>query len=255
MLREGGFIERALGIYQTLIELHLDSSSNDFNQRLNDFELNWSKKKIYFGEHCDINNPVDYLDKELALLSENENRLFNSSFQSWLSIEQLRIDFYQLKIVNHGIHFHSELVRSLSDSSQIDNEILNISFAQFIRPFIFQIKDQREILQLIIYYLHFLNALPQSKISLEILQRLKISLSNHFHEQFFLEQELRSFHSFLQPIETIRSEERFSMEYISKVYEQLINIPILKSYQIDFILLYWYYLGENLLELRQQSNS
>ena len=255
VLHEGGFIERALGIYQTVLELHFDSSSNDFLKRVDDFEQNWSTKKVYFGEHCDIDNPVEYIDKELALLSETENRRFDSSFHSWLTIEQLRLDFYQLKILNHGIHFHSELVQTLADSSQIDHEISNISFARFIRPFIFQIKDQRQIIQLILYYLHFLNAIPQSKIFQEILHRLKISLSNHFQEQFFLEQEFRPLHLLLNPMETIRSEEKFSMEYISNVYEQLINTPALKSYQIDFILLYWYYLGENLVELRQQSNS
>ena len=253
VLREAGFTERALGIYQTMIELHLDTSG-DFIQRLNETEENWSKKSVHFGEECQIENPVQYLEKELSLLSETENRLFNSTFQSWLSVEQLRMDFYQLKVLNHAIHFHSNLLHSLTDTSQIDHEISNLSYSRLIRPYVFQIKDQRQIIQLIFYYLHFLNGLPQSSIIHEVCNRLKISLSNQFHEQFILEQEFRPLCQFLNPNQILRTEERFSMEYISKVYEQLIANPSLKSYQIDFILLYWYYLAENLLELRSENN-
>ena len=43
------------------------------------------------------------------------------------------------------------------------------------------------------------------------------------------------------------------MEYISKVYEQIIAIPALKLYKIEFIIIYWYYLAANILEVKQQS--
>jgi len=218
-------------------------------------EFLFEKKICFFsfGEQNKLGNEIEYIEKELSLLSENENRLFNSIYQSWISIEQLRIDFYQLKILNHGIHFHSKLLQSLTDSSQIDNDISNISFQRFIRPFIFQLIDQRQFLQLIIYYLYFLNGLPQLTIVQEILNKFKISLSNHLQEQLFLDNEFIQLYPLIHPIITIRTEEKFSMEYISRVYEQIILIPSLKSYQIEFILLYWYYLAANILELKQQS--
>jgi hypothetical protein len=206
-----------------------------------------------FGERLEIENPISYIDKELSLLSENENRLFNSSYQSWILIEQSRIDFYQFKILNHNIHFHSNLLQSLTDSSQIDNDISNISFQRFIRPFLFQLNDQRQLIQLIIYYLHFLNGLPELNILQEIFNKFKISLSNHFQEQLFIENEFIQLYSLIHPIKLIRTEDKFSLEYISKVYQQIISIPSLKSYKIEFILLYWYYLAANILELKQQS--
>jgi hypothetical protein len=206
-----------------------------------------------FGERLEIENPISYIDKELSLLSENENRLFNSSYQSWILIEQSRIDFYQFKILNHNIHFHSNLLQSLTDSSQIDNDISNISFQRFIRPFLFQLNDQRQLIQLIIYYLHFLNGLPELNILQEIFNKFKISLSNHFQEQLFIENEFIQLYSLIHPIKLTRTEDKFSLEYISKVYQQIISIPSLKSYKIEFILLYWYYLAANILELKQQS--
>lgn len=256
VLRNSGYCERALGIYQTMIELHLDLIGDDkidFSKRLDTIEKNWDTEKVRFGEINKIENEIEYIEKELSLLSIEENRLFNSTYQSWISIEQLRIDFYQKKILNHNIHFYSQLNQTLTDSSQIDNEILNISFQQYIRPFIFQLIEQKQLLQIIIYYLDFLNALPQLNIIQEILSKFKISLSNHLYEQLFLDNEFKQFYPFINPMKILRTEEKFSMEYISKIYEHIISIPSLKSYQIEFILLYWYYLAENTLEIKQQS--
>lgn len=254
ILREAGYCERALGIYQAMIELHVNTTDN-FSKRLEAMEKTWDTEKVRFGEQDRKENQIEYIETELSSLSEQENRLFNSTYQSWISIEQLRIDFYRLKIVNQGIHFHSNLLQSLSDSSQIDNDISNISFLRLIRPFLFQFNDQRQFIQMIIYYLHFLNGLPQLIILQEILNKLKISLSNHFYEQLFIDDEFRSLYPLIHSIKLIRTEERFSFEYISQVYEQIIAIPSLKSYQIEFILLYWYYLAVNILELKQQSKS
>jgi hypothetical protein len=256
VLRDAGYCERALGIYQTMIELHIDLTAEikiDFLKRLETIENNWDTEKVRFGEENEFKNPIEYIEKELSLLSEQENRLFNSNYQSWISIEQLRIDFYQLKILNHGIHFHSKLIQLLNDSSQIDNDISNISFQRFIRPFIFQLNDQKQFLQIIIYYLYFLNGLPNLTIVQEIINKFKLSLSNHLYEQLFIDNELIQFYPLINSITSIRTEEKFSMEYISKVYEQIIAIQSLKSYQIDFILLYWYYLAANIREIKQQS--
>jgi len=219
------------------------------------FYLIFLFKKLFFsfGEQPDVENPISYIEKELSVLSEHENHLFNSSYQSWISIEQARIDFYQLKLLNHGIHFHSKLLQSLTDSSQIDNDVSNISFQHLIRPFMFELIDQRQFLQLIIYYLHFLNGLPQLTIVQEILNKFKISLSNHLQEKLFLDNEFIQLYPLIHSISLIRTEEKFSSEYISKIYEQIIEIPSLKSYKIEFILLYWYYLARNVLELKQQS--
>lgn len=254
VLREAGYGERALGIYQTMIELHIETTSH-FSKRLEIVEKTWDTDKVRFGEQHQIENRIEYIESELSSLSEQENRLFNSTYQSWISIEQLRIDFYQLKIVNQGIHFHSNLLQSLSDSSQIDTDISNISFSRFIRPFLFQLNDQRQFIEILIYYLHFLNGLPQLIILEEILNKFKISLSNHFQEQLFLDDEFLSLYPLIHSMKSIRTEEKFSMEYISQVYEQIIAIPSLKSYQIEFILLYWYYLAANILELKQHSKS
>jgi len=256
VLRDAGYCERALGIYQTMIELHIDLTAEikiDFLKQLETIENNWDTEKVRFGEENEFQNPKEYIEKELSLLSEQENRLFNSNYQSWISIEQLRIDFYQLKILNHGIHFHSKLIQLLNDSSQIDNDISNISFQRFIRPFIFQLNDQKQFIQIIIYYLYFLNGLPNLIILQEIINKFKISLSNHLYEQLFIDNELIKFYPLINSITSVRTEEKFSMEYISKVYEQIIAIQSLKSYQIDFILLYWYYLAENIREIKQQS--
>ncbi|CAF0964323.1 unnamed protein product [Adineta steineri] len=258
VLRDAGYCERALGLYQTMLELHIDltpENNVEFSKRLETFEKTWDTDKSRFGEQTDIDNPVAYIDKELSILSEHENELFNSTYQSWILIEQTRIDFYQKKILNHGIHFHTKLIQSLTDSSQIDNDILNISFQKYIRPFVFQLNDQRQFLQLIIYYLHFLNALPQLTILQEILNKFKISLSNHLQEQLFLDNEFIQLYSLIHPISIIRTEENFSIEYISKVYEYIIEIPSLKLYKIEFILLYWYYLARNIRELKQQNPS
>lgn len=187
------------------------------------------------------------------MLSENENRLFNSSYDSWILIEQARRDFYQLKILNHGIHFHSNLLQSLTDSSQVDSDVSNISFQQSIRPFIFELNDQRQFIQIIIYYLHFLNGLPQLAILQEILNKFKISLSNYLQEQLFIDNEFLHLYPLIHPVSFLRTESNFSVEYVSKVYEQIIAIPALKSYQIEFIVLYWYYLAENIRELKPQS--
>ncbi|CAF0802996.1 unnamed protein product [Rotaria sordida] len=258
VLRDAGYCERALGLYQTMIELHMNLTTDikiDFSERLETIEKTWDTDKLRFGEQIEIENPISYIDNELSLLSEHENHLFNSTYQSWILIEQARIDFYQLKILNHGIHFHSKLLQSLNDSSQIDNDILNISFQRFIRPFIFELNDQRQFLQLIIYYLYYLNGLPQLTILQEIINKFKISLSNHLQEQLFIDNEFIQLYSLIHSISFIRTEKNFSMEYISKVYEQIISIPSLKSYQIEFILLYWYYLAANILELKQQNPS
>jgi hypothetical protein len=117
----------------------------------------------------------------------------------------------------------------------------------------FELIDQRQFLQLIIYYLHFLNGLPQLTIVQEILNKFKISLSNHLQEKLFLDNEFIQLYPLIHSISLIRTEEKFSSEYISKIYEQIIEIPSLKSYKIEFILLYWYYLARNVLELKQQS--
>lgn len=74
-------------------------------------------------------------------------------------------------------------------------------------------------------------------------------------ESLFIENEFIQLYPLIQPISFLRTEENFSFEYISKVYEQIIEIPSLKSNQIEFILLYWYYLAENVQELKQQSKS
>ena len=172
--------------------------------------FNFYRKFFFFsfGEQSDVASQISYIDKELSLLSEHENDLFNSTYQSWISIEQTRIDFYQLKILNHGIHFHSDLLQSLTDSSQIDNDISNISFQRSIRPFIFELNDQRQFIQLIISYLHFLNALPQLTIFQEILNKFKISLSNHFQEQLFLDHEFIQFYPLIHPTSFLRTEEK-----------------------------------------------
>lgn len=256
VLRDAGYCERALGIYQTMIELHIDLTADvqiNFLNRLATIEKIWDTEKNRFGEINKLENEVEYIEKELSLLSTEENNLFKSNYQSWISIEQLRIDFYQSKILNHNIHFHSKINQLLTDSSQIDNDILNISFQQYIRPFIFQLNDQRQLLQIIIYYLHFLNALPQLTIIQEILNKFNISLSNHLQDQLFLDNEFQQFYPLIHPIKSQRTEEKFSMEYISNIYEHIISIPSLKSYQIEFILLYWYYLAENAREIKQQS--
>ncbi|CAF5074439.1 unnamed protein product, partial [Rotaria magnacalcarata] len=238
-----------------MIELHLDlttEAKNNFSNRLETIEKTWDTDKRRFGEHVEIENPTTYIENELSLLSTNENCLFNSTYQSWILIEQARIDFYQSKILNHGIHFHSKLLQSLSDSSQIDNDISNILFQRSIRPFIFELNDQRQFLQIIIYYLYFLNGLPQLAILQEILNKFKISLSHHLQEQLFIDNELLQLYPLIHSISFLRTESNFSIEYISKVYEQIIAIPSLKPYQIEFILLHWYYLAENIRELKQQ---
>ncbi|CAF4509638.1 unnamed protein product [Rotaria sp. Silwood1] len=258
VLRDAGYCERALGLYQTMIELHMNLTTEtkiDFSQRLETIEKTWDTDKLRFGERIEVENPISYIENELSLLSEHENNLFNSTYQSWISIEQARIDFYQLKILNRGIHFHSKLLQSLTDSSQIDNDISNISFQYIIRPFIFELIDQRQFIQIIIYYLYFLNGLPQLTISQEILNKFKISLSNHLQEQLFVDNEFIQLYSLIHPITFIRTEKNFSVEFISKVYEEIIAIPSLKAYQIEFILLYWYYLAANIIELKQQNPS
>ncbi|CAF5216088.1 unnamed protein product, partial [Rotaria magnacalcarata] len=112
--------------------------------------------------------------------------------------------------------------------------------------------DQRQFLQIIIYYLYFLNGLPQLAILQEILNKFKISLSHHLQEQLFIDNELLQLYPLIHSISFLRTESNFSIEYISKVYEQIIAIPSLKPYQIEFILLHWYYLAENIRELKQQ---
>ncbi|CAF4358317.1 unnamed protein product, partial [Adineta steineri] len=92
----------------------------------------------------------------------------------------------------------------------------------------------------------------QKKILQEILNKFKISLSNHLQEQLFLDNEFIQLYSLIHPISIIRTEENFSIECISKVYEYIIEIPSLKLYKIEFILLYWYYLARNIRELKQQ---
>ncbi|CAF3784015.1 unnamed protein product [Rotaria socialis] len=257
-LRDAGYCEQALALYQTMIELHLDLTAEtkiNFSNRLETIEKTWDTDKRRFGEHVEIENPITYIENELLLLSTNENRLFNSTYQSWILIEQARINFYQSKILNHGIHFHSKLLQSLSDSSQIDNDISNILFQRSIRPFVFELNDQRQFLQIIIYYLYFLNGLPQLTILQEVLNKFKISLSHHLQEQLFIDNEFLQLYPLIHSISILRTESNFSIEYISKVYEQIIAIPSLKSYQIEFILLHWYYLAENIRELKQQNPS
>ncbi|CAF1526972.1 unnamed protein product [Adineta ricciae] len=258
VLHNAGYYQRAIGLYQTMIELHLDfttEAKTEFSKRLESLEKTWNTNKARFGEHIDIENTTSYIDNELSTLSAEENRLFDSTYQSWIPIERLRMDFYQQKLLNHGIHFHSQLIQSLTDSSQIDTELCNISFQQSIRPFLFELNDQRQFLLLIIYYLRFLNALPHLTILQEILVRLKISLSIHLQNHLFLENEFLSLYPLIHPITIVHTEEYFSYEYISKVYEQITSIPSLKSYKIEFILLYWYYLARNIVEVKQQNLS
>ena len=174
---------------------------------------------------------------------------------SWIAIEQLREEFYQVKMLNRGVHFHASLLQSLTDASQIDQEISGISFQRSIRPFLFELSDQRQFLQLLVYYMHFINGLPMLDQFQELANPMKISLPNHVHEQLFIEQEFLKIYPLIHPGASKRTEKHFSFDYISRVYEQIIAIPSIKSYKIQFILLYWYYLAENVVELRQQSKS
>ena len=206
-----------------------------------------------FGELSKIENQITYIENELSLLSEYENSSFNSTYQPWILIEQARIDFYQSKILNNGIHFYSKILHSLTDSTQIDDDISNISFQHMIRPFLFELNEQRQFIQLIIYYLYFLNALPCLTVLQETLNKFKISLSNHLQEQLFIDDEFQQLYPLMHSISVIRTEEKFSFEYISSVYEQIMAVPSLKSYKVQFILLYWYYLAANVFELKQKS--
>ena len=206
-----------------------------------------------FGESTEPSDVTAYVENELKVLSEEENKLFNLNYQSWIHIEQARERFYQEKIGNHGLHFHSQLLQSLSDASQIDQEISNLSFARSFRPFLFEMHDERQFLQLIIHYLHLINALPAIDLLQQILNQWKISLSNHLSDQLFLENEFLQLSPLIHPTASIRTEERFSVDYISRVYERLLVIPSLKAYKLEFLLLYWYYLAENVRELKQQS--
>lgn len=189
----------------------------------------------------------------MKVLSEEENKLFNSNYQCWIRLEQARERFYQEKMCNHGLHFHSQLLQSLTDSSQIDQEISNLSFNRSFRPFLFEINDERQFLQIIINYLHLINALPPWTLLQEIVNQWKISLSSHLSDQLFIENEFAPLYPLIHPTMGTQTEEKFSVDYISRVYERLLAIPSLKVYKLEFLLLYWYYLAENVRELKQQS--
>lgn len=208
-----------------------------------------------FAEVDDFSNLVDYLEKELKILSEEENEKLTSNYSSWILIEELREKFYQQKLVDSGFHIFSSLLDKLTDATQIDHDISTMTFDRSIRPFLFFCSDQRSILQLFINYLQLVNGLPKLSIVQEIVQKWKIPLSNDIFQQEFLDEEFRQWTSLIKSKRKSRTEERFSMEFISRIYEQMLNIPSLKSYQTDFLLLYWYYLAENLIELKRSSTS
>jgi len=49
VLRDAGYCERALGIYQTMIELHMDltaETKTDFSNRLETIEKTWDTEKV-----------------------------------------------------------------------------------------------------------------------------------------------------------------------------------------------------------------
>lgn len=49
ILRDAGYCERALGLYQTMIELHIDITTeekNDFAKRLETIEKTWDTGKV-----------------------------------------------------------------------------------------------------------------------------------------------------------------------------------------------------------------
>jgi hypothetical protein len=207
-----------------------------------------------FGESNDISDSIGYIEQELKLLSDEENRLYNSNYSCWIDIERTRENFYQTKLVNRHVHIHSDLLRSLNDASQIDQDISNLTFNRSIRPFLFECYDQRQILQLLVDYLFLINGQPRWSFLQEILNHWRISLSNHCQEQLFIEYELLQLYPLIHSIEHCRTEKHFSMEYVCRIYEHILDLPSMKTYQIDFLLLYWYYLADNVLELKQSSN-
>lgn len=253
VLREAGYIERGLGVYQAMLNINTDLNEKNFQSKVQNCEQHWNTDKRRFGEGHVPNNFIEYIENELQQLSQQENQLFDLTYRSWLLIEQLRIDFYQSKFVNQSIHFYSKCLQALDDSSQLDDEIIHLSFARHIRPFLFQLIDQRQLIQLIFYYLNYINGLPEFTIVQELANKLKINLTNSFQEQIFLEQEFNEFIR-LSPSKQF-DRQTFSFEYISNIYEQIIALPILKSYQIEFILFYWYYVAENLRQVKQRQST
>ena len=179
--------------------------------------------------------------------------MFNSNFSSWNLIEDKREHFYQWKVLNEGIHFHSSLLDSLTDSSQIDEEISKMNFDRAMRPFLFQCQDQRQLLQLFVNYLSLINGQPQWNLFQEILNRWKLSLSTYVQQEFFLDDELSSLYAFIHPTVSQKSEKSFSCDFISRVYQEMLAEPTLKAFQVDLLLLYWYYLASNIRELKEQS--
>ncbi|CAF1450910.1 unnamed protein product, partial [Didymodactylos carnosus] len=205
---------------------------------------------------------VDNIEKELINLSSNENKLFDqqSSLLSWSKIEQGREQYFQT-LMNNGIHLTSKIIGLMSDSSQIDDST-NVLFDRHIQPFIFELIDHRQFVQLIVHFLHFLNGLPlalsttySTSILNELLSSMKISLSSLNQEQLFIQTELTYLWNITNQKQqhSLKTEQVFSYDFINRVYQQIITLPSIKNHRIDFILLYWYYLASNLYELKQQN--
>lgn len=249
VLREAGYVERGLSIFQAMLNINTDFNEKNFQTKVQSLEQNWNTDRRRFGENHVPEDLTSYIETELQQVSQQENQLFDSTFRSWLTIEQLRCQFYQSKFVNQSIHFYSKCLQTLDDPSQLDDEIVNLSFTRHIRPFLFQLLDQRQLIQLIIYYLNFVNGLPEFTIVQELVNKLKITLTNSFHDQIFLEQE---FNEFTRLVQSKPIERQFSFEYISNIYEQIIALPVLKTYQIEIILFYWYFVAEDLRQVKQQ---
>ena len=168
IIRQCGFIERAIAIWQALIEFNWNKP--DFlttRESLNDwkeyFEIFWSSGEQRFGEKgaigwkqvlekskedCQANSRVNQSDDEekLKWLSDKENEIVRTNTdpnQIWFEIEMLREKHNWLSAKPH------------EECDDVDHTVL----FEEIAPALFRFRDDRSYPNSLVYFLRFLEAI------------------------------------------------------------------------------------------------